>query len=331
VIRKSRLGEFWRGVWKKYHRHAVVLDQSQIEWIIKAKIEGDKRNEDIARIQEVSARRVQQLYAQYRRTGTVPVLKEAGRPGSDVSEFERKTILDAFRAWRACACYLEEMLSARGIDISHRRIHRVLREEGLALDEPHKQRRRKWIRYEREHSNSLWHVDWHRIKDPRWAGQWLICYEDDASRFITGRGVYPTLTSPYSVDVLDPAIRRYGKPKSILSDHGSTFYAVESVAREKGLTEFEKYLLRNKITFITGRVDHPQTNGKIEKFFDIFEKKVKFFSSIEEFMRWYNCDRPHGAFELSKLETPVQMFYKKREDGESIVDPEVLTRGEMIP
>ena len=145
----------------------MVLDQSQIEWIIKAKIEGDKRNEDIARIQEVSVRRVQQLYAQYRRTGTVPVLKEAGRPGSDVSEFERKTILDAFRAWRACACYLEEMLSARGIDISHRRIHRVLREEGLALDEPHKQRRRKWIRYEREHSNSLWHTDWHKIKDER--------------------------------------------------------------------------------------------------------------------------------------------------------------------
>jgi hypothetical protein len=30
-----------------------------------------------------------------------------------------------------------------------------LREDGLAMNEPHKQRRRKWIRYEREHSNSL--------------------------------------------------------------------------------------------------------------------------------------------------------------------------------
>ncbi|MBI2648676.1 MAG: hypothetical protein HYW93_03370 [Thaumarchaeota archaeon] len=53
-------------------------------------------------------------------------------------------------------------------------------------------------------------------------------------------------------EVLERAIKRYGKPRSVLSDHGSTFYAVESVAREKGLTEFEKYLLKNKITFITG-------------------------------------------------------------------------------
>ena len=96
------------------------------------------------------------------------------------------------------------------------------------------------------------------------------------------------MTSPYSMEVLVGAIKKYGKPKSILSDHGSTFYAVESVAREKGLTGFEKHLLKSKITFITGRVNHPQTNGKIEKFFDIFEKKVKFFPSIEAFMDSYN-------------------------------------------
>ena len=142
--------------------------------------------------------------------------------------------------------------------------------------------------------------------------------------------MYPTLTSPFSIEVLDRAVKKYGRPRSILSDHGSTFYAVESVAREKGLTEFEKYLLRNKIKFITGGVGHPQTNGKIEKFFDIFEKKVKFFSSVEAFMEWYDCDRPHGALDPSKLETPVQMFYRKIEDRESIVNPEGLTRGEMI-
>ncbi len=269
----------------------------------------------------------------YRRTGTIPALKRPGRPKSpELTLDERDAIIHAFETFKLCACYLEKALCARGVRINHRRIHRVLRDEGLAVSEPHKQRRRKWIRYEREHSNSLWHTDWHKIKDERWwKGRWLICYEDDASRFIAGHGVYPTLTSPYSVEVLDGAIKRYGKPRSILSDHGSTFYAVESVAREKGLTEFEKYLLKNKIRFITGRVDHPQTNGKIEKFFDIFEKKVRFFPSIDGFMKWYNEVRPHGAFDLSKLETPVQMFYQKMEDREAIMDPEALTREEMIP
>ncbi|MEM3193296.1 MAG: hypothetical protein QW292_14655 [Candidatus Parvarchaeota archaeon] len=32
------------------------------------------------------------------------------------------------------------------------------------MEEPRKQRGRKWIRYEREYSNELWHTDWHQIK-----------------------------------------------------------------------------------------------------------------------------------------------------------------------
>ena len=47
-----------------------------------------------------------------------------------------------------------------------------------------------------------------------------------------------------------------------------------------------KCLLKNKIRFILRRA--PQTNGKIEKF-DIFKKKVKYFSPINEFMKWYNA------------------------------------------
>jgi len=327
LVRKVRLGEFWSGFWRRYG-HAV-LEQSQVEWIIKAKQEGVLKNEDIANAQGISVSRVQQLYRAYRKSGAIPVLKRAGRPRSpDVTPDERDIVKHAFERFRMCACYLEKVIQFHyGIKINHRRIHRILLEEGLAVNEPRKQRRRKWIRYEREHSNSLWHTDWHKINDPRWRGQWLIAYEDDSSRLITGYGVYPTLTSNYSVETLNLAIDRYGRPKSVISDHGSTFYAVESVAREKGLTVFEKYLLKNKIRFITGRVDHPQTNGKIEKFFDTFEKKIRFFSTIDEFMHWYNEIRPHGAFDLLKAETPIEIYYKRKADPEHLTNPDTLTIG----
>ena len=91
----------------------------------------------------------------------------------------------------------------------------------------------------------MWHVDWQEIKDPRWKGLWLIVYEYPF-RFIVGYGVYPTPTSKYSVDVLMKAINMYGKPEEILSDHGTTFYAIESDEREKGLTDFEKFLIKVK-------------------------------------------------------------------------------------
>ncbi len=264
MVRRVRLGEFWSSFWRRYG-HAV-LEQSQVEWIIKAKNEGVLKNEDIANAQGISVSRVQQLYRAYRKSGgtTIPVLKRAGRPRSpDITKDERDIVKQAFERFRMCACYLEKIILFHyGVKINHRRIHRILREEGLAVSEPRKQRRRKWIRYEREHSNSLWHTDWHQIKDPRWRGQWLTTYEDHSSRLITGHGVYLTLTSDYSVEVLDSAIGRYGKPRSILSDHGSTFYSMESKAREKGLTTFEKYLIWQKIRFITGRVDHPQQTAR---------------------------------------------------------------------
>ena len=307
-----------------------MLEQRQIEWIIKSRSEG-KKNLDIANVQGISVRRVQQLYSAYRKSGSIPVLRKPGRPRApEITERERSVIRDAYERFRMCACYLEQVLLSYGVRISRRRIHEVLKEEEFAVSEPKKQRRRKWIRYEREHSNSLWHTDWHEIKDPRWKGRWLIAYEDDASRFITGFGVYPTLTSDYSVEVLDSAMKKYGKPASIISDHGSTFYAVESVAREKGLTIFERYLIDKKVRFITGRVDHPQSNGKIEKFFDIFEKKVKFFQPIDEFMNWYNEVRPHGALDLKRAQTPKQAFYEKMPQTDLLISPDILTRGETI-
>ena len=48
---------------------------------------------------------------------------------------------------------------------------------------PHKRKqgRRKWVRYERKHSNSMWHTDYKQLDD----GRWLVSYEDDASRVVT--------------------------------------------------------------------------------------------------------------------------------------------------
>ncbi|MFP3224676.1 MAG: hypothetical protein RXR30_02590 [Nitrososphaeria archaeon] len=54
----------------------------------------------------------------------------------------------------------------KGYYVENNRINQVLKEAGFAMSEPKKWHRKKLIRYERECSNSLWHVDWHEIKDP---------------------------------------------------------------------------------------------------------------------------------------------------------------------
>ncbi len=42
---------------------------------------------------------------------------------------------------------------------------------------------------------------------------WLIAYEDDASRFIVGYGLFPEATSEHSLEVLKQAIGEHGKPR----------------------------------------------------------------------------------------------------------------------
>jgi putative transposase len=272
----------------------VKLDENKIRYIIRARERGDGAF-DIARSLSVSKRRVEQVYSYYRKNGMPPILCRAGRKSVPIRDDEIRIVLSAHERYRVGALYLKRRIEdEHGIHINHDRIQRVLRMNGLSSESPGRWIRRKWVRYERAYSNSLWHVDWYEMKDPRWKGMWLIVYEDDASRFIVGYGLFKNATSNNSVEVLKQAISTYGKPKSILSDRGIQFYAIEADAREKGLTEFEIFLMRNHIRHILGRVSHPQTNVKVEKLFDEVGKKIKWFSSIDECVEWYNTIRPHG-------------------------------------
>ena len=130
-------------------------------------------------------------------TGVIHVQKKAVRHKRPVPESVRNEIVELYRKYRISASYNGKILKAKGLHIRNEKMNQVLKEVGFAMSEPKKWHRKKWIRYERENSNSLWHVDWHEIKDPRWKGLWLIVYEDDSSRFIVGYGVYPTPASKF--------------------------------------------------------------------------------------------------------------------------------------
>lgn len=257
----------------------------------------------------------------------------AGRPKVEISLEERNAIVEASKEFGVGACYLVPILERiYGIvQTNHMRVYHVLKEEGLLYTQARKHFRRKWIRYEREHSNSLWHVDWHEMKASVYKGKWILIYEDDASRYIVGYGIFDSPSSENSVGVLKEAMNEYGRPASILSDRGSSFYAIEAEARSKGLTVFELYLMRNHIKQILSRVNHPQTNGKLEKLFDTVERGLaKGFSPLERCVYWYNCIKPHGALDLERAETPVEAYYRKMEPTDLLINPSLMIEGETI-
>ncbi|MDG7052236.1 MAG: hypothetical protein JRN19_07305, partial [Nitrososphaerota archaeon] len=212
MIKHNILGQFWRGIYRKYIAKMTKLDARQMEYIVREKASKGKSSVVISQALGISKRRVDQVYRYYTDNGCIPSLAMPGRKkGDELTEDEVNLILNSYSKYLVNALYLQHMIRAdTGININHNRIQRVMNASGLSSGAGRRWKKRNWIRYEREHSNELWHTDWHQIKDPRWKGLWLITYEDDSSRFVTGYGVFPTLTSEYSVKVLKEAIARYG-------------------------------------------------------------------------------------------------------------------------
>lgn len=147
--------------------------------------------------------------------------------------------------------------------LSHNMIHRILEERDMTHRAGRCARRVPWARHGRDHSDSLSHTDWMLLLD----GRWLIARGGDASRPIMGCGIFGRATSASAVEALRRVIAAYGKPASVITGHGSQPCATGVRSRLRGPAEFERFLVAGEMRHVLSGVDHPQTNGKVERFF----------------------------------------------------------------
>ena len=292
---------------------AKLVNRRQLSWCLRYYSLGEVTSKCAAKYLGISQRRFQQVYKQYKQTGKTPMIKQraGGRPKKEISQEWKNLIKQQYEQTRCNALYLEKKINhKRHIHISHCMIHEVLLGLGYAEHEAVKQKRRKpWIRYERTHSLSLVHMDYHYCKD----GKYLCTVLDDASRKVLAAGEFDHKTSENALLVLKQAQSScdFHPILAVLTDHGSEFYA--NKRDEKGHAEhgFELYLKEQGILHILCGVNHPQTNGKVEKWHDLYIHHRDSFSSLEELLLWYNEEKPHGALNLEIAETPGQAFIRK--------------------
>ena len=203
----------------------------------------------------VTTRHVRRLWVEFCAIGSPHVPKTPGRPATRPSSDEVQLVLDKHK--REDVGVLRTAMNLRkSHDISYSKVYRVMKENGLVVPSAAKSRRRKWIRYERKHSNSMWHTDWHVMKDPRFRGLNLITYLDDASRCVTCARLFKEATSENAVIALRQAIKEFGTPVTILSDNGSCFVGRGGRKKQTGTwtpTLFENELLNLGIELINSR------------------------------------------------------------------------------
>lgn len=176
-------------------------------------------------------------------------------------------------------------------------------------------------RFEKDKCNELWQTD---FKGEFLTADGKYCFPldilDDHSRFLIK--IKPHLSTANVVkSTFEAAFNTYGMPDAVLSDNGAQFAGFRH-----GYTQFEKWLMNHDILPIHGRIKHPQTQGKIERFHRTLKEELlkhTTFSDIadadkqlQEWREKYNNIRPHEAL---GMRCPAEVYTSSnREYNENI-------------
>lgn len=230
--------------------------------------------------------------------------KKAGRPKQPLHPLFIQKVVQIRKDDDYGSEKIHVVLKRQGFTVSQRQIQRILDEQGLT--EPCEKRRgqRKYVRYQWPISNYMWHCDWSVYE-----GKQYVAFIDDRSRKIMAAAVFSNATKENTLFVFYQAmLTNEVSPVIVLTDKGSQFYAnIKNKQGERALSEFEQELNAIGIELWTSRRNHPQTNGKMEKWFDTMKKRKKKHTqeTLQEFVTWYNEKRIHHALEFR---TPEEVY-----------------------
>src|SRR3989338_8993743 len=192
----------------------------------------------------------------------------------------------------------EDKLALR-FNLSHTSINKILNEENLCKESKNKGKRKKWVRWQRQHPNSLWQID-HTDEQTK-----FNCYTlsalDDCSRYCLALVKLNNVTTDVVTHVLDNLIKKHGKPKQILTDNGGAYGLNSKHSR------FDRWCKRRGIQHIRTKIHSPTTNGKVERLFKTMDDELSFCGNdLGRFRMRYNHFRPHSSLDNK---TPSGVYF----------------------
>jgi len=187
-------------------------------------------------------------------------------------------------------------MEADDLRVAEGSVYAIVRRLDLNEPLPRPRRKHAYVRFERDHSNSMWQTDWKQLD----GGAWLTAYLDDHSRFVPGAVVTEGPTTAASLALLEECVSEWGAPREILTGHD-----VQYTAMRGGRTAFDARLEELGIDHILGAVGKPTTTGKIERFWGTYDTEAWRFETLDDFLFYYNQVRPHQSLDYEK---PMEVF-----------------------
>jgi len=259
----------------------------------------------------------------YRHEGEAGLVDRRPQPGTIWNRLrpeERERILAVARAEpdrspREIACWLSDFA---GFSVSESSVYRVLKDHGLVREvtvvgfpaSPEYTVKTKRV-------NEQWQSDASYFFVMGWGWYYLISVLDDFSRYILAWELKTDMKAASISEVVEGAIEWTGMQRvpvklraRVVTDNGPSYIGVA----------FEEYLRMHRMRHIRCSPDHPQTNGKLERFHETLKGRMNLLvwsspeqlrAAIVEFIEFYNQRRYHEG--IGNV-APADVYYGRREE-----------------
>jgi transposase InsO family protein len=167
-------------------------------------------------------------------------------------------------------------------------------------------------RFERPEPNDLFQADFKGPMGEAGARDEPLTVLDDHSRFALGVFALRDHTHGPVQDCFVRVFQEHGLPRQLLLDHGTPWW---NNRNGWGLSKLSVFFMQHGIELVFGRVGHPQTQGKIERFHRTLARSMARQGSPDRWEQWqerydgfvqrYNYVRPHEALSMQR---PVERY-----------------------
>jgi transposase InsO family protein len=285
----------------------VDVDEQRIQFVIRAS-SGKERMAVLCREFGISRPTGYHWRRRYFQARSLSAVRERSRRPqhsprlTDARKVERVVALRQQTGWGAKK--LRVLLAEEEIALPVRTIHRILERRELISEQGHGHAPN---RFERGEPNELWQMDSKGKYSLARGACHPLSILDDHSRYAVGLYALSALQSEQAYPYLVQTFRDYGLPQAMLMDHGSLWW---STWNGWGLTWLSVRLMEQGIRLLYGRVRHPQTQGKVERFHRTLGEALRhrgvprrfdeWPAALAEFQNSYNQRRPHEALGMQR-------------------------------
>jgi transposase InsO family protein len=202
------------------------------------------------------------------------------------------------------------------IRLSRATINRILVRSGLVTPDPSKRPKSSYVRFEAAQPNECWQSDFTHYRLADGTDAEILTWLDDCSRYALSVTAHLRVTAAVVLATFRAAVAIFGIPASTLTDNGMVF-TTRFAGGKGGRNHLEHELRELHITQKNGHPNHPQTQGKVERFQQTLKKWLRaqpnqprtlaeLQALIEVFVALYNSQRPHRS--LPHQATPATSY-----------------------